>query len=105
MKYHYLKLYHDFGKPDACAKSSLLYEFGNDGGVESFSKAIIEFKDYSFQEYPDQEEIKAYIRKSYLNKKDRCYYWCGTPYYSYEDLYQALSEQKRFLSLEIEVIK
>lgn len=105
MKYHYLRLYHDFGTPDKWVKPQLLYEFGNDGGVELFTKAEIVFTDFSFQEYPDQEELKKYLRSSYLNKKDRCYYWSGTAYYSYETLYVALSEQKRLMSLDVEVIE
>ena len=105
MNYHYLHIYHDFGKPEDTkwVKQSLLHDFSNEEGFLNCKKASIELKDYSFQEYPDQEELKAYLRKSYLNKKDRCYYWCGKAYYSYEELYNALSEQKRLLALEAEV--
>ena len=105
MKYHYLRIYHDFNEPDKWSKGSLLYDFSRDKNLINLQKATIEFKDYSFHEYPDQEELKAYLRNSYLNKKDRCYYWCGTPYYSYETLYEALSEQKRLMALEVEVIE
>lgn len=105
MNYHYLHIYHDFGEPDKWVKSTLLSDFSREKSIINCTKVILEFKDYSFQEYPDQEELKAYIRKSYLNKKDRCYYWCGTPYYSYETLYDALSKQKRLMTLEAEVIE
>lgn len=105
MTYHYLHIYHNFNKPDKWAKESLLFDFSHEKDIIDCKKAVIEFKDYSFQEYPDQEELKAYLRKSYLNKKDRCYYWCGTPYYSYETLYEALSKQKRLMSLEVEVVE
>ena len=105
MKYHYLHIYHDFNEPDKWVKESLLFDFSHEKDIINCKKAVIEFKDYSFQEYPDQEELKAYLRKSYLNKKERCYYWCGTPYYSYETIYEALSKQKRLMALEVEVIE
>ena len=105
MTYHYLHIYHNFNEPDKWVKGSLLQDFSREKDIIKCKKVILEFKDYSFQEYPDQEELKAYLRKSYLNKKDRCYYWAGTPYYSYETLYEALSEQKRLMALEAEVIE
>ena len=107
MNYHYLHIYHNFGEPDDTKwiKESLLHDFSRQKELIDCKKVIMEFKDYSFQEYSDQEELKAYLRKSYLNKKDRCYYWCGTPYYSYDVLYEALSKQKRLIALEVEVIE
>ena len=105
MTYHYLQIYHDFGKPDEWVKNTLLSDFNQEKAIISCKKVLIEFKDYSFQEYPDQNELKAYLRRLYLNKKEKCYYWFGTAYYSYETLYEALSKQKRLMALEVEIIE
>ena len=105
MKYHYLQIYHNFDTPDKWSKQALLHDFSREEGIIGCKKVILEFKDYSFQDYPDQAELKVCLRNSYLNKKDRCYYWCGTPYYSYDALYTALSEQKRLMTLEVEVLE
>ena len=115
MQIKFLDLYHNFedtGRSKADAQDSLLYMWRRSIQLKQtkfISSAKIEFKDYSFFDYPDQEKAKREISNAYghkLNKKDGGgmeYYWCGEKYPNLDTLYKALAEQKRFMELIITV--
>ena len=115
MQIKFLTLYHDFDDREHslhCAQDSLLYMWQRSIQLEQIkfiSSAKVEFKEYSFLDYPDQEKAKREISNAYghkCKKKDGGgieYYWCGTKYPDLDTLYAALAEQKKFMELTITV--
>lgn len=73
--------------------------------MKLISMAKIEFKDYSFFEYPDQARAKQEISSTYGHKNMQTnvveYWWEGDRYPDLETLYKALAEQKRFMFMEL----
>jgi hypothetical protein len=115
MQIKFLTLYHNFSDKESnflSAQDSLLTMWRNavySQSVPFIPAAKVEFKDYSFFEYPDQEKAKAEIKRAY-GSKSKCikngvtqYWWCGRQYPDLDTLYNALAEQKRFMELTIEV--
>ena len=72
--------------------------------VEFIPSATIEFKEYSFFDYPDQEKAKKKISDEFGSiERDGAvnYYWAGTKYPDLDTLYKDLAEQKHFMELTI----
>jgi hypothetical protein len=115
MQIKFLNLYHYFDDVEYSkreAQDSLLYMWQRSlqlQQVKFIPSAKVEFKDYSFFEYPDQEKAKKEIQEVYGNKRKKKdgggweYYWCGTQYPDLETIYEALSKQKRLMELTITV--
>ncbi len=115
MQIKFLTLYHDFDNVEysKCeAQDSLLYMWMRSlqlKQVKFIPSAKVEFKEYSFFDYPDQEKAKREIQNAYGNKRKKKdgggweYYWCGTQYPDLDTIYEALSKQKRFMELTITV--
>jgi hypothetical protein len=113
MQIKFLDLYHNFGDTEYSkvqAQDSLLYMWQRSlqlRNIKFISSARVEFKDYSFFDYPDQEKAKREIQNAYGHKRKKKdgggfeYYWCGTQYPDLETIYAALAEQKRFMELTI----
>lgn len=113
MQIKFLTLYHDFEDPEYGkneAQDTLLYMWQRSlqlGNIKYISTAKVEFKEYSFFDYPDQEKAKREIQNAYGNKRKKRngggweYYWCGTQYPDLDTIYEALSKQKRFMELII----
>ena len=113
MQYKFLTLYHDFEDPESSiyrAQDSLLYRWQRSlqlKQIKFISSAKVEFKDYSFFDYPDQDKTKNYIQEHYGHKRKKKdgggfeYWWCGTQYPDLDTIYSALAEQKRFMELTI----
>ena len=76
--------------------------------VNFIRKAKVEFKEYSFAEYPDQEKLNSEIKKSlssgynYLHNT-QFWHYAGKQYYVFEELYNALSEDHMLMELTITV--
>ena len=74
--------------------------------VKPIKKAVVEFNDYSFEEYPDQEklckEIKNSISSYYkpLHNKQN-WTWAGCFYYDFEELYNDLAKDHQLMALTI----
>ena len=115
MQIKFLTIYHDFGNPEynkINTQDTLLYMWQRSiqlKQINFISSAKVEFKDYSFFDYPDQEKAKREIQNAYGNKRKKKdgggweYYWCGEQYPDLATLYDALAEQKRFMELTITV--
>ena len=115
MQIKFLNLYHIFDnvEQNRCdAQNSLLYMWMKSlqlKQVKFISSAKVEFKEYSFFDYPDQEKAKREVQNAYGDRRKRKdgggweYYWCGTQYPDLNTLYSALAEQKRFMELTITV--
>lgn len=115
MQIKFLTLYHDFDNVEysKCeAQDSLLYMWMRSlqlKQVKFIPSAKVEFKEYSFFDYPDQEKAKREIQNAYGNKRKKKdgggidYYWAGTHYPDLESFYRALAEQKKFMELIITV--
>lgn len=113
MQIKFLDLYHNFDDADyskAKAQDSLLYMWQRSLQIKNIKfipTAKVEFKDYSFFDYPDQEKAKREIHNAYGHKRKKKdgggfeYYWCGTQYPDLETIYAALAKQKRFMELTI----
>lgn len=114
MQIKFLTLYHNFSDKEAnfiSAQDSLLTMWRNavySQSVPFIPVAKVEFKDYSFFEYPDQAKAKAEIDRAYGKTSKRfknCgevqYWWAGEQYPNLDTLYNALAEQKRFMELVI----
>ena len=113
MQIKFLNLYHDFddtGYSKTNAQESLLYMWQRSiqlKQVKFIPSAKVEFRDYSFFDYPNQEKAKREIQNAYGNKRkkkdgsDIEYRWCGTRYPDLDTLYKALAEEKRFMELTI----
>lgn len=115
MQIKFLTLYHDFEDPEYGkheAQDTLLYMWKRSlqlGNIKFISAAKVEFKEYAFFDYPDQEKAKKEIHNAYgqeCKKKDGGgyeYWWCGEQYPDLDSIYKALAEQKRFMELVITV--
>lgn len=115
MQIKFLNLYHNFDDVEYSkreAQDSLLYMWQRSlqlRQIKFISSAKVEFKDYSFFDYPDQEKAKREISNVYGHKRKKHegggveYWWCETRYPDLETLYTALAEQKRFMELTITV--
>ena len=115
MQIKFLNLYHNFDDVEYSkreAQDSLLYMWMRSvqlQQVKFIPSAMVEFKDYSFFEYPDQEKAKKEIQEAYGNKRKKKdgggweYYWCGRQYPDLDTIYEALSKQKRLMELTITV--
>ena len=115
MQIKFLDLYHDFDDAEyskANAQDSLLYMWQRSlqlKNIKFIPMAKVEFKDYSFFEYPDQEKAKREIQNAYGHKRKKKdgggweYYWSGNQYPDLDTLYNALAEQKRLMELTITV--
>lgn len=118
MQIKFLTLYHnfnlennpDYGKYDA--QDTLLYMWQRSiqqGFTKFISAAKVEFKEYSFFDYPNQNKAKNEIIRAYGKKRKKKdgggyeYWWCGEQYPDLDTLYAALAEQKRFMELTITV--
>ena len=111
MQFKFLTLYHNFNSAEknlADAQRSLLTMWQDaifKGKIKSTPKATVEFKDYSFYEYPDSTKAIKEIKSSYGHKnkqtKEIEYWWGGKQYLSFDALYAELAEQKRFMELII----
>lgn len=115
MQIKFLTLYHDFEDREHSlyyAQDNLLYMWQRSiqlKQIKFISSAKVEFKEYSFFDYPDQEKAKREIQNAYGSKRKKKdgggweYYWCGTQYPDLDTIYEALSKQKRFMELTITV--
>ena len=115
MQIKFLTLYHNFSDKESnflSAQDSLLTMWRNavySQSVPFIPTAKVEFNDYSFFDYPDQEKAKAEIKRAYGSKSKRFknsdiqYWWAGKQYLDLDTLYKALAEQKRFMELVITV--
>ena len=111
MQFKFLTLYHNFSNEEKNlveAQRSLLSVWQNavfEGKIKFTPKATVEFKAYSFFEYPDSNKAIKEIKASYGHKnkqtKEIEYWWGGKQYPSFDALYSALAEQKRFMELTI----
>lgn len=111
MQFKFLTLYHNFSNKEknlADTQRSLLSMWQQaiaDGKVPFLPNAMVEFKDYSFYEYPDSAKAIKEIKSSYGHKnkqtKEIEYWWGGKQYLSFDALYAELAEQKRFMELTI----
>jgi hypothetical protein len=69
-------------------------------------KAKIEFKDYSFMEYPDQEKLIKQLQKNIVSGYDadiESQFWVigKKRYISFEELYNYLAKTHRLMELTI----
>lgn len=115
MQIKFLTLYHNFENPESSiyqAQDSLLYMWQRSlqlKQIKFIPVAKVEFKDYSFFDYPDQERAKREINNVYGHKRKKKdgggieYYWAGTQYPDLETIYAALAKQKRFMELTVTV--
>jgi hypothetical protein len=116
MQIKFLTLCHDFDDRELSlyyAQDSLLYMWQRSiqlKQIKFIPSAKVEFKEYSFFDYPDQEKAKREIQNVYGNKRkkkdgggDGEYYWCGTQYSDLDTIYEALSKEKHFMELTITV--
>ena len=115
MQIKFLTLYHDFDDPSygkSCAQDNLLYMWQQSlqlRQIKYISNAKVEFKDYSFFDYPDQEKVRKEIHNTYghkcKNKDDNSfiYRWCEKTYSDLDSIYNALAKQKRLMELIITV--
>ena len=116
MQIKFLTLYHAFENVEqnlASAQDSLLYMWQRSlqlKNIKFIPEAKVEFRDYSFFEYPDQEKAKKEVSQAYgssnskrRNSKAMEYWWCGTLYTDLDILYNELAEQKRFMELVITI--
>lgn len=111
MRFKFLTLYHNFDNDEYSkirAQDSLLYMWQRSlqlRNMKFISTAKVEFKEYSFFEYPDSAKAIKEIKASYGHKnkqtKEIEYWWGGKQYPSFDALYSALAEQKRFMELTI----
>lgn len=113
MQIKFLNLYHDFDDTEYSktnAQESLLCMWQRSiqlKQVKFIPSAKVEFRDYSFFDYPNQEKAKREIQNAYGNKRkkkdggDIEYWWCGTQYPDLDTIYEALSKQKRLMELTI----
>jgi hypothetical protein len=74
--------------------------------VKPIQKATVEFKEYSFFDYYNQEKLNNEIKKSlpsgYNHLHNKQYWQCaGKQYYVFEDLYNDLAEGHRLMELVI----
>ena len=115
MQIKFLTLYHDFDDREHSlhyAQDSLLYMWQRSVQLKQIKfipSAKVEFKEYSFFDYPDQEKAKREISNAYGKKRKKKdgggieYWWAGEQYPDLETLYKALAEQKKFMELIITV--
>lgn len=115
MQIKFLTLYHEFDDAEynrCTAQNDLLYMWQRSiqtQRVKFIPTAKVEFKEYSFFDYPDQEKAKREISAAYGHKRKKKdgggieYYWCGEQYPDLDTLYNALAKQKRFMELTITV--
>ena len=115
MQIKFLTLYHNFDDTEYSkhyAQDSLLYMWQRSlqlKQVKFIPAAKVEFKDYSFFDYPDQEKAKKEISNAYCHKRKKKdgdgveYWWAGSQYPDLDTLYKELAEQKRFMELVITV--
>ena len=116
MQYKFLTLltpYHEFEDKERSkyyAQDNLLYMWQRSlqlKQVKFIPKAKVEFNDYSFFDYPDQEKARQKISEAYGHKRKKKegggieYWWCGTQYPDLDTIYNALAAQKRFMELTI----
>ena len=111
MKISFLTIYHDL--PDmeeskSNAQYSLLGMWQKSlllQNIGFIASAKVEFKDYSFFDYPNQERAKKEIDMAYRYQAKKNspieYWWAGEQYPDLDTLYGALAEQKRFMELTI----
>ena len=73
--------------------------------VPQLKKAIVEFNDYSFEEYPDQEKLHSEIKRSSCSHPHGMYYWqyAGKRYDLFEELYNDIAKDHRLMELTITV--
>ena len=113
MQIKFLTLYHNFDNEEYSriqAQDSLLYMWQRSlqlRNMKFISAAKVEFKEYPFFDYPDQERVKKEIANAYGHKDKRTgvieYWWGGKQYPDFDTLFKALAEQKRLMELIIEV--
>ena len=115
MQIKFLTLYHDFDDESTSkryAQDSLIYMWQRSiqlKQIKFIPTAKVEFKEYSFFDYPDQEKVKREISNAYghkLKKKDGggvVYRWAGDEYPDLDSIYKALAEQKKLMELIITV--
>ena len=76
--------------------------------VLPIKRANVEFKEYSFLEYPDQEKLSSEIKRSIHSGYNHLHgkpYWqhAGKRYDIFEELYNDLAECHRLMELTITV--
>ena len=76
--------------------------------VKLIKKATVEFNDYSFYDYPDQEklckEIKNSVSSSFNYEHNTTYWWlAGKRYGIFKELYNELAVTHRLMELIITV--
>ena len=115
MQIKFLTLYHNFDDRErnlCSAQDSLLYMWQRSiqlKQIKFIPTAKVEFKEYSFFDYPDQEKAKREINSAYGHKRKKKdgggfeYWWAGEQYPDLDSIYKALAEQKRFMELIITV--
>lgn len=113
MQIKFLTIYHDFEDSELekhYAQDNLLHMWQRSlqlKQVKIIPAATVEFRDYSFFDYPDQEKARKEIHNAYghkCKKKDGGgieYWWCGTRYSDLDTIYNVLAKQKRFMELTI----
>lgn len=109
MQIKFLTIYNFYDTDPAQAQYDLLgfwqKSIVNDQ-INFIHKAAIEFKDYTFEEYPDQERLVNEIRKSVVSGYDsdiKAQFWFigKKRYTSFEDLYNDLAEVNHLMELII----
>ena len=113
MQFKFLTVYHNFSNEEKSltyAQHSLISMWQNaifKGKIKLATKATVEFKTYSFFDYPDSAKAIKEIKDSYGHKnkqtKEIEYWWDGQQYLSFDALYSALAEQNRFMELTITI--
>ena len=115
MQIKFLTLYHDFEDPEYGkndAQDTLLYMWQRSlqlGYIKYIPTAKVEFKEYSFYDYPNQDKARNELIRAYGKKRKKKdgggyeYWWCGEQYPDLDTLYKALAKQKRFMELIITV--
>jgi hypothetical protein len=111
MQIKFLTLYHNFDNDEYSriqAQDSLLYMWQRSlqlRNMKFISTAKVEFKEYSFFDYPDQEKAKKEIANAYGHKDKKTkaveYWWGGEQYTDFDTLFKALAEQKQLMELTI----
>ena len=64
-------------------------------------KFSVSFVEYTFDEFPDQTELFAFIDKEYRNKYGELY-WSGDKYDTLKELIQELKEQKNIFRIIVD---
>ena len=108
MQIKFLNIY-DFRDIEPCQVQYELLEFWQksivNDQVNFIRKAKVEFKEYSFEEYPDQVKLnkKLNLKTSYHLDNKQFWQALGKQYDTFEELYNDLAETHCLMELTITV--